>query len=168
MTLWDAGTGREIRSFAGHTGWVYALAFAPDGGSVLSGSMDATLRHWDFTRPGRYRDFGESVLRARKALAERPDDPQPSRNAGKVLTLLNRHEEAEREFKEALEKDHTRLKWSTDADVTAQILMSLGETFIAMGDLEAASEQFSRARELTSDRRILSRLSGLVRQTVER
>src|SRR5665648_622449 len=36
-----------IRTFAGHTGNVYACAFSPDGRRIVSGSGDDTLKLWD-------------------------------------------------------------------------------------------------------------------------
>jgi WD40 repeat protein len=49
IKLWEAGTGRLIRVFKGHTGGVDAIAFSPDGGHLLSGGKDQTLRLWDVT-----------------------------------------------------------------------------------------------------------------------
>ena len=40
-------TGREIRKLEGHSGWVYSVAFSPDGKTALSGSVDHTARLWD-------------------------------------------------------------------------------------------------------------------------
>jgi hypothetical protein len=45
--LWDAATGKEIRSFKGHEGHVNAVAFSPDGARVLTRSWDKTARLWD-------------------------------------------------------------------------------------------------------------------------
>ncbi len=45
--LWDAATGKPIRSFAGHTKPIYSVAFSPDGHQVLTGSYDNTARLWD-------------------------------------------------------------------------------------------------------------------------
>jgi WD40 repeat protein len=45
--LWDPATGKALRDFVGHTGDVTAVAFVPGGDTVLSGSMDGTLRLWD-------------------------------------------------------------------------------------------------------------------------
>jgi WD40 repeat protein len=39
LRLWDAESGQEIRSFAGHQGdLVTSVAFSPDGQRLLSGS----------------------------------------------------------------------------------------------------------------------------------
>jgi WD40 repeat protein len=49
MKLWDIATGRLLRTFEGHQGWVNSVAFSPDGSRILSGSglQDHTLRLWD-------------------------------------------------------------------------------------------------------------------------
>jgi WD40 repeat protein len=45
--LWDLRTGKEVRVFDGHRGLVYALAFAPDGKRLATGSLDSTGLIWD-------------------------------------------------------------------------------------------------------------------------
>jgi hypothetical protein len=42
--LWNASSGDEVRRFPGHSGFVYAVAFAPDGRHYASGSVDRTVR----------------------------------------------------------------------------------------------------------------------------
>ena len=47
MKLWDASTGKEIRTFSGHIGNVNSVSFSPDGRYALSGSDDNTIKLWD-------------------------------------------------------------------------------------------------------------------------
>lgn len=47
IRLWDAEAGRELAVLHGHTGPVTALALAPGGRRLYSGSGDGTLRAWD-------------------------------------------------------------------------------------------------------------------------
>ncbi len=46
VKLWDLRTGREIRTFEGHTGSVNAVAVTADGKWAVSGSFDDTFKLW--------------------------------------------------------------------------------------------------------------------------
>ena len=48
--LWNASTGAELRTFSGHTFWVFSVAFAPDGTKVLTGSGDMTAKLWNASK----------------------------------------------------------------------------------------------------------------------
>jgi WD40 repeat protein len=55
VTLWDMTTGRErreVRTFTGHTGEVYSVAFSFDGKWIVTGGEDKTARIWE-TATGR-------------------------------------------------------------------------------------------------------------------
>jgi WD40 repeat protein len=47
LRLWDAATGRKVRTLNGHWGTVQAVAFSPDSHRLASGSRDGTVRVWD-------------------------------------------------------------------------------------------------------------------------
>jgi WD40 repeat protein len=47
ISAWDAASGRELRTFVGHTDGVNALAFSSDGAFLASASSDRRLRLWD-------------------------------------------------------------------------------------------------------------------------
>lgn len=47
LKLWDVSSGREIRTFHGHTGIVTSVAFSANGRYALSGSNDKSLRLWE-------------------------------------------------------------------------------------------------------------------------
>jgi len=47
IRLWEVATGRELRTLSGHTHDVHAVAFAPDGRLLASGSRDNTIKLWE-------------------------------------------------------------------------------------------------------------------------
>jgi WD40 repeat protein len=44
---WDAATGKETRTYTGHSGSVSSLAFAPDGKTVATGGWDHRIQLWN-------------------------------------------------------------------------------------------------------------------------
>ena len=47
IKVFDLKTGNEVRTIAGHTGAVKAVAVSKDGAKILSGSDDKTFRVWN-------------------------------------------------------------------------------------------------------------------------
>ena len=47
VRLWDADTGRSIKTLKGHTSGVISISFSPDGQTIATGSRDHTVRLWD-------------------------------------------------------------------------------------------------------------------------
>jgi WD40 repeat protein len=47
VRLWDLATGKDLGRLEGHADGVCAVAFAPDGSTIATGSRDQTVRLWD-------------------------------------------------------------------------------------------------------------------------
>lgn len=47
IRLWDIQTGHCLHVLRGHTDWVHAIAFTPDGQFLASASSDQTIRIWE-------------------------------------------------------------------------------------------------------------------------
>jgi WD40 repeat protein len=57
IKLMEVGTGREIRTFSGHSYGAPSLAFSTDGRQILSGSLDTTIKLWDINTGREIRTF---------------------------------------------------------------------------------------------------------------
>ena len=55
VRFWDVDGDRELHPLGGHRGHVYAVAFAPDGRTLISASRDDTVRFWDLATGEEFR-----------------------------------------------------------------------------------------------------------------
>lgn len=72
IQIWEAATGRLLTTLKGHLAPVRALAFSPDGRTLLSGSADSSIRLWDVNAGRELRTVGMS-FGAVRAVAFSPD-----------------------------------------------------------------------------------------------
>jgi WD40 repeat protein len=59
MKLWEVSSGREIRTFQGHTDQVNSVALSPDGRYALAGSYD-TIKLWEVSSGREIRTLGHT------------------------------------------------------------------------------------------------------------
>lgn len=46
VQIWDASTGKTMRTYTGHTGYINTVSWSPDGTLIASGSDDMTVQVW--------------------------------------------------------------------------------------------------------------------------
>lgn len=47
VRVWSVDSGEMVTKLRGHSDSVYAVRFAPDGLTLISGSLDYTVKYWD-------------------------------------------------------------------------------------------------------------------------
>lgn len=72
IQLWDIAANRQKQTFVGHQDQVTSLALSPDGNTLVSGSLDRTVKTWDL-RSGTLRHSHEWPTGPVHALAVAPD-----------------------------------------------------------------------------------------------
>jgi len=45
--LWSVADGQALRTLRGHAGFVWGVAFSPDGKLLASSSVDSTIKLWE-------------------------------------------------------------------------------------------------------------------------
>ena len=97
IKIWDAFTGKEIRTLTGHNDRVSAVAYSPDGQYIVSGSIDRNLKIWNAIEGKEIRSFSHDDIVL--SVAWSPDGKyisssrNPSRiydsNTGKIIHTVS-------------------------------------------------------------------------------
>lgn len=95
VRLWDAATGRTLRTFRGHRGLVESVVFLDDGRHLLSAGRDGTARRWRLPEP----------YTAATRLSRPRRHAELSSLDGRVATLLEAAEQARRGGRSAVALD---------------------------------------------------------------
>lgn len=91
VKLWDAATGRELRTFPGHAGGARSVAFSADGKILVSGGYDETIELWDvMTGEVKKIPHGHDLGRGVSSIAVWPTDGkiQASGSSNGTIRLL--------------------------------------------------------------------------------
>lgn len=65
IRLWRINDGAEIGRFQGHGGHIYSIDLSPDGQTLISSSVDGTVRFWEVLTQKEYRRYTYSKKRQR-------------------------------------------------------------------------------------------------------
>lgn len=105
----------------------------------------------------------DALREARSRGQTTPDKPGPNRLVGIILKLLDRHDEAQKEFQEALKKDQIRLAKAELNWQRTDALKSMGETYLEMEKHDLATEYLQKAFDYAEDGLTKARIKNLLK-----
>lgn len=124
IRLWNPDTGQEVRPPAGHLAGVRSVSFSRDGNSVVSGSIDDTVRIWDWTTARETKQHRwENAIEVRDLQHNRDGTVAGSAPKGRILIWNPTDDRVEKEF--AIGKSIQSLTLHPD-----------GKTIVTAGDRE--------------------------------
>ena len=113
IRLWDANTGRNIKTLTGHTEGVNSVSFSPDGKTIASGSDDNTVRLWNVNTGRNIKTLtGDTFSLGVNSVSFSPD--------GKTIASINYT--THRTFGGAEDWEHPVLLWDVNTGRNIKIL----------------------------------------------
>jgi RNA polymerase sigma factor (sigma-70 family) len=124
VKLWDATTGKEVRTLEGHTQFAIAVAFSPDGKTLASSGGEKAVKLWDVAT-GKELATLEGPTAAHHGLVFSPD--------GKLLASAGGDKNTVRLWDVATKKELTTLTGHTEQVWTVAFSPD-GKTLVSAGD----------------------------------
>jgi WD40 repeat protein len=118
--LWDVRAGRRTHTLGGHTDYVRAAAFSPEGNRLATGSLDGHIKFWDPTTGGPLGDIDVNLLGGELcALAFAPDGTLAAATRDGTVMVFLPGASVPRHTERKHDKAVNQLAWSPDGTVLA-------------------------------------------------
>ena len=88
LSIYDIASGKKLHDLKGHTKTIFAVAYSPDGKTIVSGSVDGTAKIWD-AQTGREERTLQKSQSTIGAVVFSPDGKRLLTVSGDVANLWN-------------------------------------------------------------------------------
>jgi RNA polymerase sigma factor (sigma-70 family) len=131
VKLWDVASGKELKSFEGHTKWVIDVAFSPDGKTLASAGGEVKL--WDVETGKQRAVFNLPTTNGRHSLAFSPDGKLLAMGGGTSNNVIIWDLQT---GKEAVPLAHTEQVWSVAFSRDGTTLVTAGDDAVRIWKAE--------------------------------